>query len=46
MTEAQAACLYEKGCDLAQGYLFGPAVASDQVKKLIAEPNRLWCSVD
>jgi diguanylate cyclase (GGDEF)-like protein/PAS domain S-box-containing protein len=45
-TEAQAAWLYEKGCDLAQGYLFSPAVAPDHVQKLITEPNRLWCSVD
>lgn len=41
-TRAQAVWLHDKGCDLAQGYLFSRAVAADQVPTLIADVNGIW----
>ncbi|EZP74040.1 Histidine kinase [Sphingomonas paucimobilis] len=36
-TEAQAAQLRRKGCNLAQGYLFSPAISADQVPAVLAK---------
>ena len=41
-TDAQADRLRRKGCDQAQGYLFSPAIAADQVPALLADRNVNW----
>lgn len=41
-TEAQANRLHRKGCDQAQGYLYSPAVAADQVPTLLADRSVRW----
>lgn len=40
-TKAQADRLHQAGCNQAQGYLFSPAVAADQVPALLAS-RRTW----